>query len=140
MGRRDSQEQLPQRMKQMSLYPNDSQYPNGYCGHRPTYDHYVSSPGSERQQYVQYFTSPAAPPGNSYSSVVSRGKDVAVGKKCSIFFFSKFYAVTVVGIVYQVTGVRGISRPHTLYTLLITCVRLVISLSFPDDKFLPSKA
>ena len=46
------------------------------------------------------------------------------------FFFSKFYAVTVVGIVYQVTGVRGISRPHTLYTLLITCVRLVLVFPF----------
>ncbi|CAH3037646.1 unnamed protein product [Pocillopora meandrina] len=80
MGRRDSQEQiLAHRMKQVSLHPNDPQYPNGFCGQRPAYDHYVSSPGRERQQFFPYYTPSAGHPGGSYSSVVSRGKDVPVG-------------------------------------------------------------
>lgn len=71
---------LTQRLKQMSVYSNDA-----YCGPRSPYDHVqspynISSSGSERA-YVQYFSPPAAPPGNSYSNVVSRGKDVPVGKK-----------------------------------------------------------
>ena len=79
INRRDSQEQIiTQRMKQMTVYSND-----GYCGPRSPYDHvpshYVSSPGSDSRGYVQYY-GPPAPPGNSYSNVVSRGKDVAVGK------------------------------------------------------------
>ncbi|KAL9988510.1 hypothetical protein ACROYT_G002964 [Oculina patagonica] len=81
LSRRDSQEQIiTQRMKQMTLYSND-----GYCaaGPRSPYDHvqspYVSSPGSDRGGYVQYFSPTAPPPGNSYSNVVSRGKDGPVG-------------------------------------------------------------
>ena len=82
MGRRDSQEQiLAHRMKQVSLHPNEPQYANGFCGQRPGYDHYVSSPGRERQQFFPYYTPSAGHPGGSYSSVVSRGKDVPVGKK-----------------------------------------------------------
>ncbi|RMX56030.1 hypothetical protein pdam_00017456 [Pocillopora damicornis] len=80
MGRRDSQEQiLAHRMKQVSLHPNEPQYPNGFCGQRQGYDHYVSSPGRERQQFFPYYTPSAGHPGGSYSSVVSRGKDVPVG-------------------------------------------------------------
>lgn len=68
----------------MTLYSND-----GYCpGPRSPYEHvqspYVSSPGSDRG-YVQYFSPAAPPPGNSYSNVVSRGKDVPVGKKYYMF-------------------------------------------------------
>lgn len=90
VNRRDSQDQLQmmtQRMKQMSIqspmYQGD-----GYGGPRSPYDHmqssYVSSSGSERGGYYQAFYTPsAAPPSNSYSSVVSRGKDGTVGKLCA---------------------------------------------------------
>lgn len=79
MNRRDSQEQvLTQRMKHMTVYSNES-----YCGPRSPYDHvqspYVSSPGSDSRGFLQYY-GPPAPPGNSYSNVVSRGKDIAAGK------------------------------------------------------------
>lgn len=82
----------------MNMYPND-----GYCAPRPPYDHvqspYISPPGSER--YVQYYSPPAAPPGNSYSNVVSRGKDVAVGKK--------YFIVTLVNCVQRQT--QGCGEP-----------------------------
>ena len=67
----------------MTVYSND-----GYCGPRSPYDHvqspYVSSPGSDSRGYVPYY-GPPAPPGNSYSNVVSRGKDVAVGKNTTMY-------------------------------------------------------
>ena len=81
--RRDSQEQvqmISQRMKHLNMYQSD-----GYGGPRLPYDHvqpsYIASSGSERGAYFQYY-----PPGNSYSNVVSRGKDVTVGKKTVLPF------------------------------------------------------
>ena len=79
--RRDSQEQvqmISQRMKHLNMYQTD-----GYGGPRSPYDHvqpsYIASSGSERGAYFQYY-----PPGNSYSNVVSRGKEV--GKKTICLF------------------------------------------------------
>lgn len=86
VSRRDSQEQMQmmtQRMKQMTMQSPQSVYQSdGYCAPRSPYDHvqsYVSPSGSERGAYFQYYTSSTAPPGSSYSNVVSRGKDVTVG-------------------------------------------------------------
>ena len=96
VSRRDSQDQIhgmTQRMKQMTIQSQQPIYQNdGYGGPRSPYDHvqssYVASLGNERGGYFQtYYTPSAAPPGNSYSNVVSRGKDGTVGKKCSVLFF-----------------------------------------------------
>lgn len=86
LSRRDSQEQIQmmtQRMKQMTMQSGQPMYQSdGYGGPRSPYDHlqssYVPSSGSERAAYFQYYPQSA---GNSYSNVVSRGKDVTAGMK-----------------------------------------------------------
>ena len=101
VSRRDSQEQMQmmtQRMKQMTMQSPQSVYQSdGYCAPRSPYDHvqsYVSPSGSERGAYFQYYTSSTAPPGSSYSSVVSRGKDVTVGKKFNTFLHKEMLLCT----------------------------------------------
>ena len=83
--RRDSQDQIhgmTQRMKHMSIQSQQPIYQNdGYGGPRSPYDHGPSSYVNDRGGYIQtYYTPSVAPPGNSYSNVVSRGKDGTVGK------------------------------------------------------------
>ena len=125
ISRRDSQEQIQmmsQRMKQMTLQSSQPIYQSdGFCSPRSPYEHvpssYVSSSGNDGGGYFGYYTqSSAAPPGNSYSNVVSRGKDVTVGEKI-IYVIPKVKSTFIL----SMSGTLGVSYFNYQSFLVDTC-------------------